>query len=76
MKVERIKEEDATYNHAANHKDGQADYTLCGLDNMGDELIGTKRAEIIDGKITCPHCKEIIIYCKSIDIKDLVFFDQ
>lgn len=38
------------------------DYTLCGLDTAGDDVVHRKPPEVVPGKprITCRHCQQII----------------
>jgi len=46
------------------------DYTLCGVTLDGDErTAGTY--ELKEGKITCPYCVGIILFCKSINRRNL-----
>lgn len=45
---------------------GRNDYTLCGLDNMGDSFIGLSIAKRHNKKVDCKECIRIVEYCKSI----------
>lgn len=42
------------------------DYTLCGLETAGDEDIEIGVGVVTKEKVTCPHCLEIVRYCKTI----------
>jgi hypothetical protein len=50
-----------TANGVENHLPGKGDYTLCGLDAVGDDLIHLRDPEANnDYRVTCPDCLEII----------------
>ena len=39
------------------------DYTICGLDTAGDELVHRRQPEILEGnnhRLTCEHCQGIV----------------
>jgi hypothetical protein len=70
MKVQRIDYNGRIENHAPSVLSD--DYTLCGLDNVGDMDLNIKKMETIEGKITCSLCIDIIKFCKSIKINQLI----
>jgi hypothetical protein len=45
---------------------GRNEYTLCGLDTMGDPTLGIEVPKVTDKKVDCPTCIAIVKYCKSI----------
>lgn len=55
------------------HADGNfqsGDVALCGNDLMGDATLGWHPAEETNKRITCEMCKRLVIYCKSISLKE------
>lgn len=48
------------------------DYTLCGLDTVGDETIGIMPPISTDKKVNCIDCISITVYCKNIDTKEFI----
>lgn len=42
------------------------EYTLCGLDIMGDSHLGIEPAVITTEKVNCKQCIDIVEFCKSI----------
>lgn len=49
------------------HLRGLSDFTLCGLDAVGDDLVHDKDPVILEGrpKVTCEHCLDIIRIVKA-----------
>lgn len=45
---------------------GRADYTLCGLDNLGDSRLGIGVPIKTNDKVDCPVCIDIVKYCNGI----------
>lgn len=66
MQVHRITDIDGETHQHAEGAGGNA-YTLCGLTLDGDPAC-IKHQEIVTGKITCPDCKAIITYCKTLKV--------
>lgn len=61
-----------TVENAYVHIDGERnDYTLCGLDIMGDPTLCIDEAEITNRKVDCPTCIAIIQFCKKIKASEL-----
>lgn len=40
--------------------------TLCGLETQGDDLLGIKAGHFTTRKVNCPHCIQIVTFCKEI----------
>lgn len=45
-------------------------YTLCGLETAGDSGLGIEGGVITKEKITCKHCKAIVIFCKKVKLSE------
>lgn len=60
----RIKIETPENNHI--HFAYRNDYTLCSLESSGHERIGIKKGIVVDVKVNCPTCIEIVQFCHSI----------
>lgn len=48
-------------------------YTLCGTETDGDETLGIEIGKMVDKKVNCPDCIEIINFCE--DIKNSEFIN-
>jgi len=42
------------------------EYTVCGLDTMGDRSLGISEPIITKKKIDCPMCIQVIELCKKV----------
>ena len=60
----KIKTPDDNYVH---FDTWQNNYTLCGLETGGDNLLGLTKGEIINSKVNCPHCIKILKFCLDIN---------
>ena len=49
------------------HLTGLSDYTLCGLDTSGDDMVHEKEPQFLTGRhrINCVHCISIIEIVKD-----------
>ena len=58
------------YNHAVM----RGDLTICGEDVAGDD---DREIRELEGKITCPRCIELILFCQRIDnFKDIGYYKK
>ena len=48
------------------HLMSENSYTLCALESCGDSGLGFDEGIIVNKKIDCPDCIEIVKFCKSI----------
>lgn len=65
MKVTRIQIKTDTDNDV--HFDsGHNEYTLCGLDTMGDPTLKISEPVITNKKVDCPQCIRIVKFCMRI----------
>lgn len=46
---------------------GRADYTLCGMDNMGDSFAGIEITHKQNKIVNCSQCIDIVKYCHAIE---------
>ena len=53
------------------HFDGKSDYTLCGLDTIGDTSLSIEESVETTKKVDCPTCIEIVNYCQKIKQTEL-----
>jgi len=55
--------------HFNTHKN---DYTLCGLDTMGDPTIGIGKPKSTTMPVNCPECIWIVEFCHEIKKNEFV----
>lgn len=69
--IERAKEV-MKYIHLLDNCNGKSDYTICGISTDGDGLGNVEIPYInTDEKITCPHCIDLINFCKSVSLNEI-----
>jgi len=59
----KIKTHENNHVHFNTHRN---DYTLCGLDTMGDETLGIHAPIKTSAKVNCPECIWIVQFCQNI----------
>lgn len=52
--------------HRVHFDMGRNEYTLCGLDTMGDTSLMIGEAIQTAEKVDCPTCLHIVSYCRAI----------
>lgn len=50
---------------------GAQDYTLCGLETIGDTAIGIQQGIPTNKRVTCPECIRRVRFCKSIKSREM-----
>lgn len=63
----RIKTEENNYVH---FDYGLNDYTLCGLDTMGDPTLSISVPVETKRRVDCPTCLAVVDYCKQIRLSE------
>lgn len=51
---------------AVHFDSGCNDYTLCGLDTMGDPRLGIEEPKVVKAKVDCQACIRIYEFCRKI----------
>lgn len=64
----QIKTTEDNFVHFDSHHN---EYTLCGLDTMGDERLGIDEPIPTKKKVDCPQCIRIVRFCKAIKSSEL-----
>ena len=60
------------YIHLLDNCRGNSEYTICGVSIDGDGLGNVAIPYIsTDKKITCPHCIDVINFCKSVSLNGI-----
>lgn len=57
--------------HMDSPHQGFGDTSLCGHDLIGDTSMGWEAGIETKKKITCPHCINIVKFCKAVKLSEI-----